>query len=82
MLPSEYFRRQCWVSFEPEEWNLAASAQRLGTDRVIWASDYPHPEYHSGVVDEVRESVEPLPETDRARVLGANALAAYGLAGS
>jgi predicted TIM-barrel fold metal-dependent hydrolase len=82
MLPSEYFRRQCWVSFEPEEWNLAAAARWLGTDRVIWASDYPHPEYHSGVVDEVRESVDPLPEADRARVLGTNALAAYGLADS
>jgi len=36
--PSEYFARQCYVSFEPEEWNLAAAAERLGTDRILWAS--------------------------------------------
>ncbi|MEJ7583675.1 MAG: amidohydrolase family protein [Acidimicrobiales bacterium] len=77
--PSEYFRRQCYISFEPEEWNLAASAERLGTDRVIWASDYPHPEYHPGVVDDVRESIAALDEADQARILGGNAVSAYRL---
>jgi predicted TIM-barrel fold metal-dependent hydrolase len=79
LLPSEYFSRQCYVSFEPEEWNLAAAAVKLGTDRVLWASDYPHPEYHPGVVDEIRERVGPLGADDRARVLGANAVACYAL---
>jgi predicted TIM-barrel fold metal-dependent hydrolase len=79
LLPSEYFRRQCWVSFEPEEWNLAACAQFLGTDRVVWASDYPHPEYHEGVVEDVRASIAPLDTDAQARVLGANAIALYGL---
>jgi predicted TIM-barrel fold metal-dependent hydrolase len=79
LLPSEYFARQCYVSFEPEEWNLAAHAQRLGIDRVLWASDYPHPEYHPGVVDELRERLEPLSTDERERVLGANAVECYGL---
>ena len=79
MLPSEYFKRQCYVSFEPEEWNLAACAEFLGDDRIIWASDYPHPEYHSGILDELRERIEPLPEASRARILGQNAVDAYGL---
>jgi predicted TIM-barrel fold metal-dependent hydrolase len=79
LLPSEYFARQCYVSFEPEEWNLAAAAVKLGTDRILWASDYPHPEYHPGVVDEVRERIEPLPAADRTRVLGGNAIECYGL---
>ncbi len=79
MLPSEYFARQCWVSFEPDEWNLAACVERLGADRVVWASDYPHPEYHEGVVDEVRASLAPLDDERRARVLGANAVELYRL---
>jgi uncharacterized protein len=79
LLPSEYFRRQCWVSFDPEEWNLAACAERLGADRVVWASDYPHPEYHPGVVKEVETSVAALPEEARRRVLGRNAVDAYRL---
>jgi uncharacterized protein len=79
LLPSEYFARQCYVSFEPEEWNLAAAAEKLGTDRILWASDYPHPEYHPGVVDELRERIEPLAPADRARVLAGNAIECYGL---
>ena len=79
LLPSEYFRRQCWASFEPEEWNLAACAEWLGADRVLWASDYPHPEYHPGVVKDVRESIAPLPEESQLRILGTNAIDAYRL---
>jgi predicted TIM-barrel fold metal-dependent hydrolase len=80
LLPSEYFRRQCWVCFEAEEWNLAACAEHLGPDRVLWATDYPHPEYHAGVVDELREHLEPLDEQARDLILGQNAVDAYALA--
>jgi uncharacterized protein len=79
LLPSEYFARQCYVSFEPEEWNLAAAAERLGTDRILWASDYPHPEYHPGIVDELSERIASLARADRARILGSNAIECYGL---
>ena len=79
MLPSEYFARQCFVSFEPEEWNLAACAEFLGADRVVWASDYPHPEYHEGVVEEVRTSIAPLDAVAQAQVLGQNAAELYRL---
>jgi predicted TIM-barrel fold metal-dependent hydrolase len=79
LLPTEYFKRQCYVSFEPEEWNLAACAEFLGADRVFWASDYPHPEYHPGVVKEVEESVEPLSDADQRMVLGGTAIKAYKL---
>jgi predicted TIM-barrel fold metal-dependent hydrolase len=79
LLPSEYFRRQCWAGFEPEEWNLAASAEWLGTDRVLWASDYPHPEYHPGVVDELRDAIAAFDDGARRRLLGGNAVTAYKL---
>jgi len=79
MLPSEYFARQCSVSFEPEEWNLAACAEFLGADRVVWASDYPHPEYHEGVVEDVRASIASLDAVAQARVLGQNAVELYRL---
>jgi len=79
LLPSEYFRRQCYAGFEPEEWNLVACAEWLGTDRVLWASDYPHPEFHPEVVKEVKEAVAGLADDDQARILGRNAVAAYKL---
>ncbi len=79
LLPSEYFTRQCWAGFEPEEWNLAACAEWLGTDRVLWASDYPHPEFHPGVVKELREAIAGLDDTAQRQILGGNAVAAYKL---
>ena len=79
LLPSEYFARQCYVSFEPEEWNLATAAEKLGVERVLWASDYPHPEYHLGIVDELREHMALLSAADQARVIGTNAIECYGL---
>jgi uncharacterized protein len=79
MLPSEYFTRQCWAGFEPEEWNLAACAEFLGPDRVLWASDYPHPEYHAGIVDELRTAIKDLDAGAQRLVLGENAIAAYNL---
>ncbi len=79
MLPSEYFRRQCYVSFECEEWNLVAAARWLGTDRVLWASDYPHPEYHDTVVSDLSERLEELPVEDRRRIIFENAVDAYAL---
>jgi predicted TIM-barrel fold metal-dependent hydrolase len=79
LLPSEYFKRQCWVCFEAEEWNLAACAEFLGPDRILWATDYPHPEYHEGVVDELRERLAPLDDAAQRRILGENAVAVYDL---
>ena len=79
LLPSEYFRRQCWAGFEPEEWNIAHCAEFLGADRILWASDYPHPEYHPGVVKELQESIGGMTDADRERILGANAIEAYRL---
>lgn len=79
LLPSEYFARQCWVSFEPDEWNLAACAEHLGTDRVLWASDYPHPEFRPEVVKDLRTAIADLAEPDQRRILGANAITAYNL---
>jgi predicted TIM-barrel fold metal-dependent hydrolase len=78
-LPSEYFKRQCYAGFEAEEWNLAACARRLGADRVLWASDYPHPEYHPGVTKEIEEAIGELSTDEQTRILGRNAVDAYRL---
>jgi predicted TIM-barrel fold metal-dependent hydrolase len=41
--PSEYVRSDsCFVSCEPEEEGLAHTAEVLGSDRLIFATDYPH----------------------------------------
>ena len=60
--PSELFARQCVVSFDPDEAALAFTVEHLGAERVLWASDYPHPDAKiPGVVKELLDALAPLP---------------------
>jgi uncharacterized protein len=82
MLPSEYFRRQCWISFDPDESMLAFTAESplCGADRIIWASDYPHPDAKfPGVVEELTEAIEGLTEVQKRAITSESALALYNL---
>lgn len=78
--PSEYFARQCWVSFEGDESTLPVLLPFVGEERVVWGSDYPHADStFPGALAALRSTIAPLPERAQARVLGANAAALYGL---
>ena len=79
LLPSEYFKRQCVISAEPDESLTAPVVQHLGADYVVWASDYPHLDASFHVVDTIRERISVLPEDAQRKVLGENALRFYGL---
>jgi len=81
LLPSEYFKRQCLISAEPDESITAQVVEHLGDDFVIWASDYPHLDASFNVVGEIRERIAHLPEVSQRKVLGDNALRFYGLEG-
>jgi predicted TIM-barrel fold metal-dependent hydrolase len=80
MLPSEYFRRQCWISFEPNDPTLPRVYDLIGADRILWASDFPHSDaVYPGSVKALEETIAPLPATVKDAIRGANAIAAYGL---
>jgi uncharacterized protein len=79
-LPSELFARQCMISFDPDETALAFTAEHLGADKILWASDYPHPDAKiPGVVKELEEAVESLRAEERTEILGASARRFYNL---
>jgi predicted TIM-barrel fold metal-dependent hydrolase len=78
--PSEYFARQCAISFEVDEHTLPALLPFIGADRVVWGSDYPHHDAtFPGAVEELRRTIAPLGVADQARVLGTNAARWYSL---
>ncbi|HEV8714683.1 MAG TPA: amidohydrolase family protein [Candidatus Binatia bacterium] len=79
MKPSEYFYRQCLISTDPDESTTAEIVKHIGADYFIWASDYPHVDASFGVVAELKERLAPLPEADRRKVLGGNAVRFYNL---
>lgn len=41
--PSTYWRRQCYATFMDDPLGLD-QVDRIGVDRILWSSDYPHPE--------------------------------------
>jgi uncharacterized protein len=78
--PSEYFARQCWISFEIDEPLLAVLAPVVGADRIVWGSDYPHADStFPGAVKELRDTIAPLPPADQTRILDTNGRELYGL---
>lgn len=50
MKPSAYFRRQCFVAIEPSEPYLAQIVEFIGSDNLIFGSDYPHLDHKPDVV--------------------------------
>jgi predicted TIM-barrel fold metal-dependent hydrolase len=78
--PSEVFRRQCWISFDPDEsaMELTANSPLVGAERMVWASDYPHPDAKfPGTTAELDEATANLGEDARARIIGLNTADLY-----
>jgi len=81
LLPSEYFARQCYVSFEPRSGTSAAAAERLGNRPDPLGIRLPASRVHRECWTNCVKRIAPLAAPDRARVLGANAIECYGLEG-
>jgi uncharacterized protein len=75
--PSAYFKRNVWISADPDEHSLPAMVELCGADRFFWASDFPHPDHTGNYIEEVEELADKLPASARAKVLGENVLSAY-----
>ena len=78
--PSAYFRRQCWISCDPDERTIPALMDLYGPDRFFWASDFPHPDHTGNYIAELEELAEKLQPTGRAQLLGDNVRSCYGVA--
>jgi predicted TIM-barrel fold metal-dependent hydrolase len=79
--PSEYFRRNVWIgsSAQMDDARLA-DYHKMGVDRVMWGTDYPHPEgTWPHTARQMQGSLKGLSETELAAVLGLNAAALYDL---
>ncbi len=77
--PSVYFKRQCWISGDPDERALAHIIDYVGEDRFFWATDYPHFDHPGNYMEELQELVAPLSDTARRNILGDSAARAYGI---
>lgn len=78
--PSEYFKRQCWVSVEPDEVPARYMIDALGSDRIVFSTDYPHGDSkYPYAVDSFFEL--PLSEDEQRKILWDNCAEFYNMAG-
>ncbi|PYM15060.1 MAG: hypothetical protein DMD81_16160 [Candidatus Rokuibacteriota bacterium] len=77
--PSELFRRNCWISFEPVEGNLSVLADYIGPHKILWATDYPHADgFFPGAPDLIANRKELSAETKH-QILAGGAMGFYKL---
>ena len=79
-LPSEYFKRNCFATFQEDHVGLALAEQLGIVDNLMWANDYPH---HEGSWPHSAQAIERnmghLSDDSRAKILGLNAARVFGL---
>ena len=71
MRPSDLFRRQCYISFEPVEKQLPYVADFIGRDNILWATDYPHADGFTDAPGLLRKLNMPKDLYDHIMVTGA-----------
>ena len=78
MPPSEYWKRQCWATYQTDPIGIKL-IDELGADKVMWGSDFPHPD---GVWPDSKEYIERelghLPPDVKRKVVCDNAAKLYG----
>ena len=78
MKPSDYWRRQCFATYQSDPIGLRL-LDILGEDNVIWGSDFPHPD---GVWPDskafIEREFEHIPKTIKQKILCDNAAELYG----
>jgi predicted TIM-barrel fold metal-dependent hydrolase len=81
LLPSERFQRQVYASFWFEEIAPSLLLDEIGTDNVIFETDFPHPSclWPSERVAEVVDRLGSLPGDVSRKILQTNAAKLYGL---
>ena len=79
MLPSEYFKRQCFVSVEPDETPVKYVIDYLGNERIVFSTDYPHGDSKFPHAVESFLDLATISEEDKHKILWDNCAAYYAL---
>lgn len=79
MLPTEYFKRQCWISFDPDETTIPDMVKRYGAEKFMWATDFPHWDASPAALEESKAAIVSLPKGDQQKILGDNAARVFNI---
>jgi predicted TIM-barrel fold metal-dependent hydrolase len=77
--PRYYWERHCWTAFMTDKMGLGM-LDVVGADKVMWSSDYPHPESTFGYSwSAMRAVVDAVSEDAARKILGGTAIEVFGL---
>jgi predicted TIM-barrel fold metal-dependent hydrolase len=76
---ADIFRRQCFISGDPDETTAPHIIAHVGDECFMWATDYPHPDHPHTWVDDLTRYAQALPIGTREKVLGGNVKRIYKL---
>ena len=80
MSPSDYFQRNCGIGASCVPRRDLDLREAIGTDLIMWGSDYPHPEgTWPHTAEDSQETFAGSPEDAGRKILGENAIQFYGL---
>ena len=78
MAPSDYFKRQCYVSVEPDEAPARHMIDELGSEQIVFSTDYPHGDArYPAAVDCFLKL--PLSDEDKRKILWDNCARFYAV---
>ena len=77
--PSEYFLRQCYIAIEPSEPYLSQIIEYIGSDNLIFGSDFPHMDHQPDVVKKVVELERQLSRESVQKIVFDNSARFYNL---
>jgi len=78
--PSDLFRRNCWISFEPVEGSLKVLAEYIGPHKILWATDYPHRDgFFPGAPQMIKDRMAGASQDVQHQVLAGGAMGFYDL---
>ena len=80
MAPSEYFKRQCYASVEPDELPAKYVIDAFGNDNIVFSTDYPHGDSKYPMAVESFFEL-PLTDEDCRKILWDNCARFYSIAG-
>jgi predicted TIM-barrel fold metal-dependent hydrolase len=75
--PIEYFKRNCYVTTEADEQLIYHTIEELGDDRILFETDYPHPDSKYPRAVETFLAQERVSDDSKRKILWDNAVEFY-----
>jgi predicted TIM-barrel fold metal-dependent hydrolase len=79
LLPSDYFRRNCYLGSSPLRLAECGMRYEIGVDRIMWGNDFPHIEgTYPYDLEAIRYVFADVPENEVRAMLAGNVAGVYG----